>query len=119
MKIEIRVTPVFYVTFTEPLLISLISMSAHHYDSTCRSYSFAGTGELQRALTALKFDRDNGYEINARGLSFRDLDIISKICEIAILLKPEDLKAVSDLQMSISKAIGASIELTKRSALVN
>lgn len=83
MDIQINGQPVFYVPFTDDQCNILIKVSERHYDSLCKSYSQPG-GFLFGLRNHLTYNQ-NDPDLLGYKTSWRDLDILMKILEIAYL----------------------------------
>lgn len=101
MKITIDWTPKFSCEFTLEQLDRLIEISKRHYDGVCRSASGENGFLIQWR------QRIEAEIFNSIYATFRELDIVLKICEMAHFYQ-FDKKIISamcsDIHAALSKA---------------
>lgn len=115
MKIQITLTPVFWILFTPKQLNLLSKWASLHYDSVCKQSGELGgfiygwinvTSQLAYLLT-------QGDALPACRATWRDCDITLKICEMIQYGIPEDEQVIcKEITASIRAAMSASQNLT-------
>jgi hypothetical protein len=77
MEITIRAQPLFMIEFNGALTRALLECAETHYDSTCKNTAAQG-GILKRIEASLS---NNGEPTVSRGLTWREMDLLRKVCE--------------------------------------
>lgn len=106
MEINITATPEFNFVIDKEEIRMLMKMSKHHYDSVCQSMSKEG-GKL--------YGRNNcivHFGLNSVSCSWRDLDIICKICENSMFLQEWERDHVRAMVREFHKAFSAARQLS-------
>lgn len=79
VEVNLVQLPAFEVTFDQKLVDVLLTLCSYHYDGQCRSAGRHG-GIIYGWNNALTFP--DSQEVK-RVLSFREMDLVMKVCEVA------------------------------------
>lgn len=108
MEIEISARAVFAFKPTLTLLQSLETCAILHYDATCKAAAAPG-GLIQREIQLFGF---TGPESASISWSFRELDLILKICENPPrALEANAIAQLSEFVLASHKALSRANEL--------
>ncbi len=107
--IRILAVPKFEVTVDLKLVEALIVLSEAHYDAVCRSYSV--TGGLLLNWRGQFFWQDTPPATVEVSATFRDLDIITKICEMRSWWQPGYEEGLVPFLNSVRQALTKSYEV--------
>jgi hypothetical protein len=111
MHIQITAKPQFSLTPTREQLNLLIRMSEMHYDHTCKMMSVGrGTGAPVNGLFviwdhSITMQEENPEHAAVCHATFRDLDLVLKVCENHSILNPEERKEVWNFTAQVSRAL--------------
>jgi hypothetical protein len=104
MNIYVTAKPVFHFTLNAELNNVFIRMSEHHYDYLCKMASQMG-GFLFGFRNILAWGLAPDEISKDVDLSFRDLDLLFKICENMAVLEKDEVLLVSRFVRNMQKAI--------------
>lgn len=108
MQISISATPVFYIPLTVEQVRLVSKIGSNHYDSVCANACRVG-GFIYGWINQLSFSSGSDPTVKA---TWRELDTVLKICEMGLILPPNEKAMLRDLVADFHSIMKQTNEIT-------